>query len=117
MTRSATSRGSSPKELLERILKGDPEFFEPLVLNLLNALGYGTGDVDSVRVGGPGDGGIDGVISLDTLGLERVYVQAKRWRGPVGRPELQAFVGALTGRRARKGVVITTATFTPQARE
>ena len=64
-----------------------------------------------------GDGGIDGVINLDRLGLEKVYVQAKRWQGSVGRPEVQAFLGALAGRRARKGVFITTSTFTREARE
>jgi restriction system protein len=67
------------------------------------------------RVAGVGDGGIDGVISLDRLGLEKVYVQAKRWQGVVGRPEVQAFFGALAGQRANKGVFITTSSFTPNA--
>ncbi len=69
------------------------------------------------RVGGAGDGGIDGVISLDKLGLEKVYVQAKRWQSTVGRPEVQGFYGALAGQRARKGVFITTASFSAQAEE
>jgi restriction system protein len=69
------------------------------------------------RVGGGGDGGIDGIISLDKLGLERVYVQAKRWQNSVGRPEIQGFHGSLTGRRARKGVFITTSSYTRDARD
>jgi restriction system protein len=68
-------------------------------------------------VGGAGDGGIDGVISLDRLGLEKVYVQAKRWQASVGRPELQAFYGALAGHKARKGVFIATSSYTAQALE
>ncbi|WP_244346869.1 restriction endonuclease, partial [Klebsiella pneumoniae] len=64
-----------------------------------------------------GDGGIDGIISLDKLGLEKVYVQAKRWQNTVGRPELQAFYGALAGQKAKRGVFITTSGFTSQARD
>lgn len=105
------------EELLETILKNSPEFFETLVLDLLHALGYGTSRKDLERVGRSGDGGIDGIISLDRLGLEKVYVQAKRWQGNVGRPEVQAFYGALAGQRAHKGVFITTSAFTQQARE
>jgi restriction system protein len=104
-------------ELHERILQASPDFFEQLVLDLLHKLGYGTGAEDIRRVGKAGDGGIDGVINLDRLGLEKVYVQAKRWQGSVGRPEIQAFFGALAGRKARKGVFITTSTFTREARE
>jgi restriction system protein len=80
-------------------------------------MGYGTSRTDLQRVGGTGDGGIDGIISLDRLGLEKVYVQAKRWQGTVGRPDVQAFYGALAGQRANKGVFITTSSFTPQAIE
>jgi restriction system protein len=105
------------RDLLDRILKADPEFFERLVLRLLNALGYGAGDADTQHLGRTGDGGVDGVISLDKLGLERVYVQAKRWQGSVGRPEVQAFFGALAGRHAKKGVLIATSSFSLQARE
>ena len=104
-------------DLLERILEAPPAFFEQLVLELLQKLGYGTGAEDTKRLGRVGDGGIDGVINLDRLGLEKVYIQAKRWQGSVGRPEVQAFFGALAGRRARKGVFITTSTFTREARE
>jgi len=104
-------------ELLDRIAQAPPVFFEDLVLDLLRALGYGASEDDLERVGGAGDGGFDGVISLDRLGFEKVYVQAKRWQGSVGRPEVQAFFGALSGRRARKGVFITTSTFTREARD
>jgi restriction system protein len=92
-----------------------PQHFEAIVLDLLYRMGYGTSREDLQRVGGVGDGGIDGVISLDRLGLEKVYVQAKRWQGSVGRPEVQAFYGALAGQRANKGVFITTSSFTQQA--
>lgn len=102
-------------ELLERISQGTPEFFEELVLDLLHALGYGTSKDDLEHVGRTGDGGIDGVISLDKLGFEKVYVQAKRWQGVVGRPDVQTFYGALAGRKAKKGVFITSSTFTKEA--
>lgn len=105
------------QELLERIAQAPPAFFEGLVLDLLHAMGYGASEDDLERVGHAGDGGIDGVISLDKLGFERVCVQAKRWQGSVSRPEVQAFYGALAGRRARKGVFITTSSFTREARE
>lgn len=105
------------EELLELIGRSPPIFFENLVLDLLHAMGYGTSRADLQRVGGTGDGGIDGIISLDRLGLEKVYVQAKRWQGTVGRREIQGFFGALAGRRAKKGVFITTSTFTREARE
>ena len=78
-------------------------------------MGYGTSRADLVRVGRSGDGGIDGIISLDRLGLEKVYVQAKRWQNSVGRPEVQAFFGAIAGNHATKGVLITTASFSQQA--
>lgn len=110
-------RDAVARELLERIAQAPPVFFEELVLDLLHALGYGTSEDDLERVGQTGDGGIDGVISLDKLGFERVCVQAKRWQGPVGRPDIQGFYGALAGRRARKGVFITTSSFTRDARE
>lgn len=104
-------------ELLEILRQLSPRQFEAVVLEVLYGLGYGTSRDDLQRVGRAGDGGIDGIISLDRLGLEKVYVQAKRWQQPVGRPEIQGFYGALAGRRARKGVFITTSTFTPQALE
>jgi restriction system protein len=110
-------RGTVAAELLESLRKVSPTFFETIVLDLLHRMGYGASRADLQRVGGSGDGGIDGIISLDKLGLEKVYVQAKRWQQPIGRPEVQAFYGALAGQRATKGVFITTSAFTPQASE
>lgn len=104
-------------ELLDLLSQVSPEYFETVVLDLLHKMGYGTSRADLLRVGRSGDGGIDGVISLDRLGLEKVYVQAKRWQNAVGRPDVQAFYGALAGRRANKGVFITTSSFSPQAVE
>lgn len=104
-------------ELLETLAQVSPQYFETIVLDLLHRMGYGTNREDLQRVGGVGDGGIDGVISLDRLGLEKVYVQAKRWQGSVGRPEIQGFYGALAGQRSDKGVFITTSTFTQQAKD
>lgn len=86
-------------------------------MDVLHRLGYGGHRDDLQRVGGSGDGGIDGIISLDKLGLEKAYVQAKRWQNTVGRPELQAFYGALAGQKAKRGVFITTSGFTAQARD
>ena len=108
-------RSSVTGELLERLLRVSPKFFETVVLDVLHKLGYGTSRSDLQQVGGSGDGGVDGVISLDRLGLEKVYVQAKRWQNPVGRPEIQGFYGALAGQRANKGVFITTSSFTTHA--
>lgn len=110
-------RARVTEELLDALMGASPSFFETVVLDLLHKMGYGTSRADLQRVGGPGDGGIDGAISLDRLGLEKVYVQAKRWQQPVGRPEVQGFYGALAGQRANKGVFITTSSFTSQARE
>ncbi|MBJ6983738.1 restriction endonuclease [Luteimonas sp. MC1750] len=108
-------RASVRSELLDLLLQISPKYFETVVLDLLHKLGYGTSRSDLQRVGGSGDGGIDGVISLDRLGLEKVYVQAKRWQSVVGRPEIQGFYGALAGQRANKGVFLTTSSFTAQA--
>ncbi|MFN7982523.1 MAG: restriction endonuclease [Vicinamibacterales bacterium] len=108
-------RESVRTELLEVLSQVSPQFFETIVLELLHRMGYGTTRDDVQRVGGVGDGGIDGVISLDRLGLEKVYVQAKRWQSSVGGPDVQAFYGALAQRRANKGVFITTSWFTPAA--
>ena len=105
-------RQSAQSDLIEALGKVSPMFFESVVLDLLHRMGYGATRADLQRVGGSGDAGIDGVISLDKLGLEKVYVQAKRWQNSVGRPELQAFYGALAGHKARKGVFITTSVFT-----
>jgi len=113
----AEIRDSVARELLENIAAATPRFFEALVLDLLHAMGYGASRADLQQVGGSGDGGIDGVISLDRLGLEKVYVQAKRWQSAVGRPDVQAFYGALAGQRASKGVFITTSNYSEQAKE
>jgi restriction system protein len=111
----AEIRQSAEAELVELVSSVSPSFFETIVLDLLHRMGYGASRTDLQRVGGSGDGGIDGVISLDRLGLEKVYVQAKRWQENVGRPLLQAFYGALAGQKAKKGVFITTSAYTPQA--
>lgn len=108
-------RASVAVELLELLSQVTPKYFETVVLDVLHKLGYGTRRSDLQRVGGSGDGGIDGIISLDRLGLEKVYVQAKRWQAAVGRPEIQGFYGALAGQRANKGIFITTSAFTSQA--
>jgi restriction system protein len=110
-------RSSVAAELLDALSRVSPSFFEAIVLDLLHKMGYGASREDLQRVGGSADGGIDGIISLDKLGLEKVYVQAKRWQQSVGRPEVQAFYGALAGQRANKGVFIATSSYTPQALE
>lgn len=113
----AELRDSVGRDLLENIGRAPPEFFEQLVLDLLHAMGYGTSRSDLQRVGGSGDGGIDGIISLDRLGLEKVYIQAKRWKNTVGSPEIQGFMGALQLQGASKGVFITTSAFTRDAKD
>ncbi len=110
-------RTSVAGDLLDSLLQASPTRFEHIVLDVLHSLGYGANRQALQQVGGSGDGGIDGVISLDALGLEKVYVQAKRWQSTVGRPELQAFYGALAGQKARRGVFITTSGFTAQSVE
>ena len=105
-------------ELLEQIMDNSPTFFEELVIDLLVGMGYGGSREDAAKaVGRSGDGGIDGIINEDRLGLDVVYVQAKRWEANVSRPELQKFAGALQGQRARKGIFITTSDFSRDARE
>lgn len=111
----AEIREATRAELLETLARVSPTFFEGIVLDVLHKLGYGTSRADIQRVGGSGDAGIDGIISLDRLGLEKVYVQAKRWQNTVGRPDVQAFYGAIAGQRATKGVFITTSSYTTQA--
>ena len=103
-------------ELLNRVKSNSPRFFEALVVDLMIAMGYGGSKVDAGRaLGQTGDEGIDGIIKEDRLGLDVIYLQAKRWDGTVGRPEIQRFVGALHGKRARKGVFITTGRFSEDA--
>jgi restriction system protein len=105
-------------ELLQRTKECSPAFFEELVLDLLVAMGYGGSRREAAQaVGRSGDGGIDGVIREDRLGLDVVYVQAKRWDQTVSRGLVQAFAGSLEGHRANKGVMITTSRFSAQASE
>jgi restriction system protein len=108
-----TAHSAVAAELLSRILLQPPEFLEHLVLDLLDRMGYGG---LTEHLGGPGDGGLDGLIRLDRLGLDIVYVQAKRYTDKViGRPDVQAFVGALQGAQATRGIFITTSRFTNDA--
>lgn len=103
-------------DVVQQIMSCSPAFFERLVVDLLLRMGYGGTRKDAGEaVGRSGDGGIDGIIKEDRLGLDVIYIQAKRWEGTVGRPEIQKFVGALQGQRARKGIFITTSTFTADA--
>ncbi len=105
------------QELLERIKTAPSNFFERLVVELLLRMGYGGSREDAGRtVGRSGDGGIDGIINEDRLGLDVIYLQAKRWEATVGRPVVQAFIGSLEGFRAKKGVLMTTSTFSGEAR-
>jgi restriction system protein len=134
LARSTADLSRSPEEALEHsyrelreklvsevldMLRGvSPARFEAIVVDLLQALGYGGGRVGAAKaIGRSGDGGIDGVIEEDRLGLDNVYVQAKRWEANVGRPIVQAFAGALQGQRANKGVLITTSDYTSDARQ
>jgi restriction system protein len=109
-------RNNLAHELLALVKKSSPGFFERLVVEMLVKMGYGGSWQEAARaVGQTGDEGIDGIIDEDRLGLDAIYIQAKRWENVVGRPEIQKFVGALMGKRARKGIFITTSSFTPEA--
>jgi len=111
-----TLRDQTADDLLALVKAVTPTFFERLVVDVLVAMGYGGSRTDAAEsVGRSGDGGIDGIIKEDKLGLDAIYVQAKRWDGVVGRPVVQAFAGSLEGARARKGVLITTSTFSTEA--
>jgi restriction system protein len=111
-------RNNLELELLEQVKGSTPAFFERLVIDLLVSMGYGGSLRDAGRaIGKSGDGGIDGIIKEDKLGLDVIYIQAKRWEGTVGRPEIQKFAGALQGQRANKGVFITTSNFSREAEE
>ena len=113
-----TLRSQLSQELLEQVKSCSPAFFERMVVDLLLQMGYGGSRIDAgSAIGGSGDGGIDGIIKEDKLGLEVVYIQAKRWEDTVGRPEIQKFAGALQGHRAKKGVFITTSSFTRDAKD
>lgn len=113
----ARIRSSVARDILENIAKQSPAEFENLVLDVLHALGYGMTREALQRVGRSGDGGIDGVVALDRLGLQKVYVQAKKWQGQVGSPQIQGFMGALQLQGADKGVLITCGDISKPARE
>lgn len=109
-------RNEIADELLKQLKAVSPAKFENIVLDLLLAMGYGGSRKDAARaIGKTGDEGIDGIINEDRLGLDVIYIQAKRWEGIVGRPEIQKFAGALQGQRAKKGIFITTSDFSKEA--
>ncbi len=111
-------RQSLADEILQTVKNCSPSFFEALVIDVLVKMGYGGTRKDAGKaIGKSGDGGIDGIINEDRLGLDVIYIQAKKWENPVGRPEIQKFAGALQGQRAKKGIFITTSTFTKEAQE
>jgi restriction system protein len=114
----ARLRASVEAELLDAVKEVAPRFFEEIVIDLLVRMGYGGSRAEAARaIGRSGDGGIDGVIDEDRLGLDVIYVQAKHWERTVGRPEIQKFAGALQGQRANKGIFLTTSSFTRDAEE
>ena len=105
-------------DILQRLKTCSPAFFERRVVEVIVKMGYGGSRQDAGKaIGKSGDGGIDGMIKEDKLGLDAIYIQAKRWENTVGRPDIQKFVGALTGQRARKGLFITTADFSAEAQD
>jgi restriction system protein len=110
-------RHNLAQDLLERLKTSSPAFFEQFVVELLVKMGYGGSLADAgTAIGRSGDEGIDGIIKEDRLGLDAIYIQAKRWQNTVGRPEIQQFVGALAGKGASKGIFITTSRFSEQAK-
>lgn len=111
-------RGDLAAELLQRLKTCSPTFFERLVVEVIVKMGYGGTRKDAGKaVGRSGDGGIDGIIKEDKLGLDAIYIQAKRWESTVGRPEIQKFIGALAQQRAKKGLFITTSAFSADAED
>ena len=111
-------RGDLAAELLQRLKTCSPTFFERLVVEVIVKMGYGGTRKDAGKaVGRSGDGGIDGIIKEDKLGLDAIYIQAKRWESTVGRPEIQKFIGALAQQRAKKGLFITTSSFSADAED
>lgn len=109
-------RAELASEIIDHLKKSDPSLFEKIVIEILVKMGYGGSLRDAGRaIGKSGDEGIDGIIKEDRLGLDIIYVKAKRWENAVGRPEIQKFAGALQGQRARKGIFITTSNFTKDA--
>ena len=115
-TAHAQLKRALASDLITRIKAAPPDFFERLVVELLVKMGYGGSRQDAGKaVGRSGDGGIDGIIREDRLGLDSIYIQAKRWENTIGRPDIQKFAGALAEHRAKKGVFITTSTFSKEA--
>ncbi len=117
-TSYAKIRDDLAVDILQRLKTCSPTFFERLVVEVIVKMGYGGSRLDAGKaIGKSGDGGIDGMIKEDKLGLDAIYIQAKRWDNTVGRPEIQKFVGALSGQRAKKGIFITTSTFSSDAQD
>ncbi len=115
---SVALRENLGEEMLAKMKSASPSFFERLVVELLVRMGYGGTLKDAGRaIGRSGDEGIDGIIKEDRLGLDVIYIQAKKWEATVGRPEIQKFAGALQGFRAKKGIFITTSDFSKEAKE
>jgi restriction system protein len=113
-----TIEATVASQLLQRLREEDPEFLERTVLQLLHEMGYGSSEDDLQHLGGSGDGGVDGVIRQDKFGIDQIYIQAKRYgSGTVGRPDIQSFVGALSGQQATRGVFITTSGFSKDAKD
>jgi len=111
-------RSDVEREIISKILANPPDFLERVVIDLIVKMGYGGNRKDAGEaIGRSGDEGIDGIIKEDTLGLDTIYLQAKRYEGTVGRPDIQKFAGALQGQRARKGIFITTSTYSKDAKE
>lgn len=113
----AEIRFALTSELLQALATCDPTYFEVVILDLMAAMGYSGKSSRLEHTGKGGDAGIDGIVHIDRLGFEKIYIQAKRWKGKVGRPDVQAFFGALAGKKARKGVMMTTSKFTPEAKD
>lgn len=111
-------RADLAADLLQRLKACSPSFFERLVVTVIVKMGYGGTIKDAGKaIGKSGDGGIDGIIKEDKLGLDAIYIQAKRWENTVGRPEIQKFIGALAQQRAKKGLFITTSSFSKDAED
>ena len=111
-------RNDVEREIVAKILANPPEFLERVIINLVVKMGYGGNRKDAGEaIGRSGDEGIDGIIKEDPLGLDIIYLQAKRYEGTVGRPEIQKFAGALQGQRAKKGIFITTSSYSREAKE
>ncbi len=114
-----TYKAAIISDLISKVRSIDPIDFERLIINLLKKMGYGVGDESVLHLGKSGDGGVDGVINQDKLGLDKIYLQAKRYGegNQVGRPAIQQFVGSLNERKSKKGIFITSSSFSKEAKE